>query len=172
MAQRPQGSTSSARNGKRESFLFSGSQENRRAHPPLFFPDHRRRATSCISWRRITPGQHRQQAAAILHQMRTEAAFLPRADISPHRLSEAAQQRTQAAGRTHPPPVSGSRQRATSCTQGGHSWRRLSQAAQAAARRHILRQRKEKRKGKRGKRYCKPRGASLRGAATHNLTSL
>ena len=76
MAQRPQGGTSSARNGKRESFLFSGSQENRRAHPPLFFPDHRQRATSCISWRRITPGQHRQQAAAILRQMRTEAAFL------------------------------------------------------------------------------------------------
>ena len=98
--------------------------------------------------------------------------FPPRGGISPHRLSEAAQRRTQAAGRAHPPLVSGSRQRATSCTQGGHSWRRLSQAAQAAARRHILRQRKEKRKGKRGERYCKPRGASLRGAVTHNLTSL
>ena len=122
MAQRPQGGTSSARNGKRESFLFSGSQENRRAHPPLFFPDHRQRATSCISWRRITPGQHRQQAAAILRQMRTEAAFLRGAASSAciritaagyqlhtgrAQLAEAITGSTGRGAEAHPPPEEG-----------------------------------------------------------------
>ena len=60
-------------------------------------------AVSCISWRRI-PGQKQKDAAQIyfFYQL-TEA----------HRNGQ-----KQAAGRAHPPPVSGSRQRATSCISG------------------------------------------------------
>ena len=63
-------------------------------------------AVSCISWRRI-PGQKQKDAAQIyfFYQL-TEA----------HRNGQ-----KQAAGRAHPPPVSGSRQRAISCTAGGRS---------------------------------------------------